>query len=140
MNNKSRGNKSICEKWMKLITNIVKVSYISIAKIGFRESEPPQTMPRTTRNSAPSLPRYPKILRSQEPIDSSKRVSYPINPRDTNRSSINIIVDDESSIDGEASDFIKRVREKNFKDASEITDQSILPPPPRIMFHLSSAY
>ncbi|GKA04527.1 ribonuclease H-like domain-containing protein [Tanacetum coccineum] len=136
MKNKSRGNKSICEKWMTLMANIVKVSYISMAKIGFRESAPPQTMPRTARNSATSLPRYPKNLRSQEPVDSSKRVSYPVNPRGMNGSSLNMIKDDESSIDREASDFIKTVREKNFKDASEIMDlsESILPPPPRIMF------
>ncbi|PWA69714.1 hypothetical protein CTI12_AA282300 [Artemisia annua] len=142
MNNKSRSNKSICEKSMNLMTNIMKVSYISMAKIGYRTSAPPQQMARATHNPAPSLPRYPKNLRLQKPIDSTQRVSYLINPDHTNRSSLNMIKDDESNIDREASDFIKTVRERNFKDASEITNLSefVLPPPPRIMFQSSSAY
>ncbi|GKB06277.1 hypothetical protein Tco_0834510 [Tanacetum coccineum] len=47
----------------------------------------------------------------------------------------------ESNIDKVASDFIKTGRERNFKDASEITNVSefILPTPPRIMFQSSSA-
>nr|GEW73360.1 hypothetical protein [Tanacetum cinerariifolium] len=127
---------------MNLMTNIVKVSYISIAMIGFRTSAPPQQIARATHNPAPSLPRYTKSLRSQKPIDSTKRVSYLVNPDHTNRSSLVKVKDDESNIDREASDFIRRVRERNFKDASEITNHSefILPPPPRIMFQSSSSY
>ncbi|PWA69713.1 hypothetical protein CTI12_AA282290 [Artemisia annua] len=126
---------------MNLMTNIMKVSYISIAKIGFRTSAPPQ-MARATHNPAPSLSRYPKNLRPQKPIDSTQRVSYLINPDHTNRSSLNMIKDDESNIDREASDFIKTVRERNFKYASEITNPSefVLPPPPHIMFQSSSDY
>nr|GEV42624.1 reverse transcriptase domain-containing protein [Tanacetum cinerariifolium] len=48
----------------------------------------------------------------------------------------------ESNIDKEASDFIKTIRERNFKDANEITNISefILPTQPRIMFQSSSPY
>nr|GFD21891.1 hypothetical protein [Tanacetum cinerariifolium] len=47
----------------------------------------------------------------------------------------------ESNIDKEALDFIKTGHERNFKDASEITNvlEFILPAPPRIMFQSSSA-
>ena len=116
MINKHSSNKSICENSMNLMTNIMKVSYISIANIGFRTSAPLQQMARATHNPAPSLSRYPKNLRLQKPIDSTQRVSYLINPDQTNRSSLNMIKDGESNIDMEASDFIKTVLERNFKD------------------------
>ncbi|KAL4566562.1 hypothetical protein LXL04_030679 [Taraxacum kok-saghyz] len=139
MNTKTRSNKSICEKSMKLMTNIVKVSYISIAKISLRTPVPSPT-PQPQRIPAP---RYTSNLRSQEPIiNNSKPVSYLIHPdRDTNRSSKNMIIDDES-VDMKAWDFIRKVREKNFKDVSEITNLSefILPPPPRIMLKSSTPY
>lgn len=140
MNNKSRSNKSICEKSMKLMTNIVKVSYISIAKFGLKAPGPPhQPLARATPNPAPSLVRYPRnYLRSNEPT-----VSYLIHPRDTNRLSKNMIQDDES-VDTKAWDYIKKVREKNMKDESEMADVSelILPPPPpaRIMRRSLAAY
>ncbi|KAI3820796.1 hypothetical protein L1987_08344 [Smallanthus sonchifolius] len=136
MNRNSRSNKSTCEKSMKLITNIVKVSYISIAKIGFRTHAPPQPLARPTHNPAPSLPRYPRNLRPQEPT-----VSYLVHPSDANRSNMSMIKDDES-VDREAWDFIKKVHAKNMKDASEITNfyEFILPPPPHIMLQSSSSY
>ncbi|KAI3686474.1 hypothetical protein L1987_80152 [Smallanthus sonchifolius] len=117
---------------MKLMTNIVKVSYISIAKIGFRTHAPPQPQARATHNPAP---RYPRNLRPQEPT-----VSYFIHPGGTNRSNMSMVKDDES-VDREAGDFIKKVRAKNMKDASEITNfyESILPPPPHIMLQSSSS-
>ncbi|KAI3717780.1 hypothetical protein L1987_69607 [Smallanthus sonchifolius] len=121
---------------MKLMTNIMKVSYISIAKFGFRTSAPQQQLARATQNLTRSLVRYPRNLRTQEPT-----VSYLLHAGDTNRSSMSMIQDDES-VDREAWDFIKKVREKNMKDASEMMNLSelILPPPPRIMLQSSVAY
>ncbi|KAI3504630.1 hypothetical protein L1887_26251 [Cichorium endivia] len=143
MNTKSRSNKSICENSMKLMRNIVKVSYISLAKISLRKGAPPPLPPQriAAQNRVPSLPRYTRNLRSQEPINSSKPVSYLIDPDETNRSSMSMIKDDES-VDLKAWDFIRKVHEKNLKDVSEITNFSefILPPPPRIMLQSSSAY
>lgn len=126
-NNTTRTNKSICEKSMKLMTNIVKVSYISIATIGLRTHAPSNSLARATHNPAPSLPSYPRNLRPQEPS-----VSYLVPPGDTNKSSMSMIKDDESVIDRDAGDFIKKVRARNMKDANEMTNiyESILPPPP----------
>ncbi|CAH1439623.1 unnamed protein product [Lactuca virosa] len=117
MNNKSRSNKSICEKSMKLMTNIVKVSYFSIAKTSLRIGAPPPPPPPPPP-PAPSLHRYTRNLRLQQPINSSKPVSYLIHPdHDTKRSSVNMIKDDETeSVDMKAWDFIRKVREKNLKD------------------------
>ncbi|MFS7963240.1 hypothetical protein Hanom_Chr08g00735751 [Helianthus anomalus] len=136
MNSNSKSNNSICEKSMKLMTNIVKVSYISIATFGFRTGAPQQPLARATPNPSPSLCRYPRNLRSHEPT-----VSYLINPGDTKKSSMNMIRDDES-VDREALDFIERVRAKHMKDASKITNQSelVLPPPPRVKWQSSAAY
>ncbi|KAF5807169.1 hypothetical protein HanXRQr2_Chr05g0230551 [Helianthus annuus] len=138
MSNKSRSNQSVCEKSMKLMTNIVKVSYISIAKIGFRTHAPPPSLARATHNPAPSLAaRYPRNLRSHEPT-----VSYLVHPGHTNRSNTRMIKDDDENVDREAWDFINKVHAKNMKDASnEMTNlhEFVLPPPPHIMLQPSSS-
>ncbi|KAK1435796.1 hypothetical protein QVD17_01565 [Tagetes erecta] len=127
---------------MKLMTNIVKVSYISIAKLGFRSHGPPHTpLVRPTPNPARSFVRYPRNLISSETTVSN----YLIHPGDINKPYKNMIQDDESDVDTKAWDFIKKVREKNMKDANEMTDVSELilpppPPPPRIMRRSLAAY
>lgn len=123
---------------MKLMTNIVKLSYISIATIEFTTHAPPRPLARATYSRGPSLVRHPRNLISQDQAS----VSYLKNPEDMNKSSMSMIKDDES-VDKEAWDFIKKVTEKNLKDASEITNLSEFifpPPPPRIMMQSSSAY
>ncbi|KAI3673459.1 hypothetical protein L6452_39578 [Arctium lappa] len=99
----------------------------------------PQQPQPTTRNPSSSMHRYPRNLRLQEPISyKSKPVSYLIYPGDdhrANRSSLSMI-NDEESVDRDAWDFIKKVREKNLKDASDEMSklsEFVLPPPPRIV-------
>ncbi|KAK1407274.1 hypothetical protein QVD17_38888 [Tagetes erecta] len=122
----TNNNNSICEKSMKLMTNIVKLSYISIATIGLRTHAPSNSLAQATHNHAPSHPLYPKNLRPQEPI-----VKYLVSPGGTRKSNMSMIKDDEN-VDRNAGDFINKVRAKYMKDANEMTNiyESILPPPP----------
>ncbi|KAL8215959.1 hypothetical protein R6Q57_022796 [Mikania cordata] len=138
-NNQSRSNNSICEISINLITNIVRVSYISAANIGFITQAPSPSLARATRNPAPSSsPQYPRNLRSQEPT-----VSYLMHPSDTNGSNMSMIKDDEN-VDQKASNFIKKVHARNMKDANERSnfDEFIIPPPPppHNMLQSSSSY
>jgi len=123
---------------MNLMTNIVKVSYISLAKTSLRTTAggPPQPQATTTQNPNSSMHQYPRNLRFQEPI--IKRSKPVIHPSDhhASRSALNVI-NDEESVDRDAWDFIKKVHEKNLKEASEVSGLSefVLPPPPHIMRH-----
>ncbi|KAA8540889.1 hypothetical protein F0562_024973 [Nyssa sinensis] len=119
MNKKSRSKRSLCEKSMKIVANIVKLSSFSIAKISLGTAGPP---PRTKNLASfdsdkvvndPLLPRFPGS-RSQEPQCSSKSVSYLIEPIEGNEF-VDVICE-EKSIDGRASAYITKVHEKNRHD------------------------
>lgn len=69
--------------------------------------------------------------RSQESQGSSKPISFVMQP-DEGNGSTHAIHKENSVIDGRASDYIRKVHEKNHKDAREMSELSsyILPPPP----------
>ncbi|PSS07831.1 Homeobox-leucine zipper protein [Actinidia chinensis var. chinensis] len=61
MNNKGKRNKSLCEKSMKMVTNIVKLSSFSIAKVSLGTSEP--SSPATKNlNLSQALSKFPMAL------------------------------------------------------------------------------
>ncbi|KAK9278255.1 hypothetical protein L1049_027819 [Liquidambar formosana] len=83
MNNKKarNNNKSLCQKSMKMVTNILKLSSFSIAKMSLGSARPPAA----TKNlasmkgsimvaSEPLLPQFPLSQRSLEPERSSKPI------------------------------------------------------------------
>ncbi|KAK3031754.1 hypothetical protein RJ639_036634 [Escallonia herrerae] len=123
---------------MMVVTNMVKLSSLSIAKASLGTPGTPQSTKKlasvagtatVARNS--SLPQFPRTPRSQEPQSSSKPI-YLIQPDEGNVSSY--IIDEEKSVDVKASDFIRKVHEKNRYDSSETSDFSphLMPPPPRV--------
>ncbi|KAK2965162.1 hypothetical protein RJ640_005325 [Escallonia rubra] len=123
---------------MMVVTNMVKLSSLSIAKASLGTPGTPQSTKKlasvtgtgtVARN--PSLPQFPRTPRSQEPQSSSKPI-YLIQPDEGNVSSY--VIDEEKSVDVKASDFIRKVHEKNRYDSSETSDFSLhlMPPPPRV--------
>lgn len=121
MNSKGRrSNKSICEKSMKMVANIVKLSPLFIAKMSLGTT----AVPSTSNRSLSSFSGPVKVSNTppQEPKSSSRPViSYLIEPTEGHyKSSYTIPIHEElTSVDGRASDFIRRVHEKIRYDSGE---------------------
>ncbi|CAI0399060.1 unnamed protein product [Linum tenue] len=129
---------------MKVVVNIMRLSSLSIAKMSLGTTT---TSPVVNRNLAPITesvmgtkepllpPQTPAgTRRSQEPW--SKPNSYLMEPAGRGKgaagTTASFVVHEEgkgSVIDGRASDYIRKVHEKNRNDASKLTPL-ILPPPP----------
>lgn len=140
MSNKGKSNNnSLCEKSMKMVTNVIKFSSFSIAKRSLGTYGPP-TVAKTYESmkggiavsKSPLLPQYPN-QRLQEPLNASKPVGYLIEPVEGNGFLSTIC--EERTVDGKASDYIRRVHEKNRYDLNEVSNFSayIEPDPPRVV-------
>lgn len=139
MNSKDRSSKSLCERSMKMVTNIVKLSSFSIANMSLGTSR----APRSSRNHSlsvghnpqvvdpePLLPRIPGSRRRSQ--ESSRPISYLVEPGEGVESTCLVL--EEKNVDGMASDYINKVHKKNRHYLHEISEDYpiILPPPPRI--------
>ncbi|CAI0399059.1 unnamed protein product [Linum tenue] len=122
---------------MKVVVNIMRLSSLSIAKMSLGTTT---TSPVVNRNLAPITesvmgtkepllpPQTPAgTRRSQEPW--SKPNSYLMEPAGRGKGAAGTTEGKGSVIDGRASDYIRKVHEKNRNDASKLTPL-ILPPPP----------
>lgn len=129
MNSKDRSNKSICEKSMKMVVNIIKLSSFCIAKVSLGVGGHPVAAKNLVPVISSVMVDMPsQSRRSQELQSSSKQTSYLIEPSEKDKS---IVIREEMSIDGRASAYIRKVHEnRNHYDASKLS-QFILPPPPR---------
>ncbi|KAK6787702.1 hypothetical protein RDI58_016227 [Solanum bulbocastanum] len=139
MKNKSRSNNSLCEKSMKMVTNVIRLSSFSIARMSLGIATEPApggkitaSYPATFIKVSPTA-QFPESLRSQEPVNDKKPIAYLIEPTENGKSSLYAVNDE--TVDGRASDYIRRVHEKNRHDSSEAMKLSafIIPPPPRFV-------
>ncbi|PIN22651.1 hypothetical protein CDL12_04635 [Handroanthus impetiginosus] len=146
MNRKGKNNKSLCEKSMEVVINFVKLSSFSIAKMSLRPSSPqsPSTVEKhkdsrsfhanfsDSLRSVSSLSSNLKLQKSQR---SSKAISYLLEPfGEGNTNSSTFVVNEEESIDGKASEYIRKVHEKNRHNSQETSniDAYVMPPPPHL--------
>ncbi|KAL9337816.1 hypothetical protein Peur_069585 [Populus x canadensis] len=145
MGSKHGNNNSLCEKSMKMVVNIIKLSSFSIAKMSLGTPSPPvatKSLAHVTGSvvvpKEPLLSQIPGSRRSQEPQGSSNPKSFVMQPDEGNGSS-HVIHEDNSVINGRASDYIRKVHEKNRNDALETSKLTpyIPPPPPRAVKSLS---
>ncbi|KAI5569114.1 hypothetical protein BDE02_12G056800 [Populus trichocarpa] len=140
MSSKNRSNNSLCEKSMKVAVNIIKLSSFSIAKMSLGTHGPPVVtkshIPMTGSvmvANEPLLSQIPGSRRSQESQGSSKPISFVMQP-DEGNGSTRAIQKENSVIDGRASDYIRKVHEKNHNDARETSElSSYVPPLPRAL-------
>lgn len=140
MSNKGKSNNnSLCEKSIKMVTNMIKLSSFSIAKRSLGTYGPPPVAKSYESmkggiavSKNPLLPRYPS-QRLQEPLNASKPIGYLIEPGEGNGSLRTIC--EEQTVDGKASDYIRRVHERNRYDLNEVSNFStyIEPAPPRVV-------
>ncbi|KAG5230078.1 hypothetical protein OIU78_029825 [Salix suchowensis] len=139
MSSKHRNNNSICEKSMNMVVNIIRLSSFSIATMSLGSPSPPVVSKRlvpvagsVAADKEPLMTPIPGSRRSQESHGSSKPISFVMQP-DEGTGSSRVIHKENSFIDERASDFIRRVHEKNRNDALEASKHSphIPPPPPR---------
>lgn len=146
MKNKVRSNESLCEKSMKMVTNMVKLSSLSISKVSLGISGPPPATKNLASVTAslmvvdkPPLLQFPGNRRSQEPQSGTKPMGYLIAPVAGNGSSS--IIREDNSIDGKASDYIEKVRKKIRCASNKTTNHSayIMPPPTPRVVKLSSS-
>ncbi|OAY30957.1 hypothetical protein MANES_14G072000v8 [Manihot esculenta] len=138
MSRKVRSNDSLCEKSMKMVVSIIKLSSFSIAKMSLGATEPavvtkklaPVTGSVMDANG-PLLPQIPRSHKSQQVRSRSKPFSFVMQP-DEGNSSAYTIHEENSVIDGMASDYIRKFHEKNSYDAHfhEISNLSAYRPTP----------
>ncbi|KAJ6676758.1 hypothetical protein OIU85_009981 [Salix viminalis] len=128
MSSKHRNNNSICEKSMNMVVNIIRLSSFSIATMSLGSPCPPVVSKRLVPVEAGSVAAAKEPLMTQ----SSKPISFVMQPDEGNGSS-RVIHKENSFIDERASDYIRRVHEKNRNDAHEASKHSphMPPPPPR---------
>ncbi|MCD7461714.1 hypothetical protein HAX54_046874 [Datura stramonium] len=133
MNNKSRSNKSLCERSMKMVTNVIRLSSFSIARMSLGMATQPAAgkIPATLIKGSPTA-QFPESLRSQEPVNIKKPIAYLIEPDESGKS---LYAVNEKCVDGRASDYIRRVHEKNRHDSNEAMSFSafVIPPPPHFV-------
>ncbi|KAM3307833.1 hypothetical protein P3S67_009577 [Capsicum chacoense] len=135
MKNKSRSSDdSLCEKSMKMVTNVIRLSSFSIARMSLgiaTQPAPAGKIPATFIRGSPTA-QFPESLRSQETVNVKKPIAYLIDPTESGKSS-SLYAVNEKCIDGRASDYIRRVHEKNRHDSNEAMSFSpfVIPPPPR---------
>lgn len=113
-----------------MVTNIVKLSSLSIANRSLETSaSPPATRRLGTTVNNPPRPQFPQSLRSQEP----KLISFLIHPAEGNEALS--MIREEETVDGKASDYIRKVHDKNRNVLEETSKVSayIMPPPPHVM-------
>ncbi|OIT35385.1 hypothetical protein A4A49_20398 [Nicotiana attenuata] len=139
MNNKSRSNKSLCEKSIKMVTNVIRLSSLSIARMSLGISVQPEAVKTPVTGPATfvkgsTTAQFPESLRSQEPLNIKKPIAYLIEPVKSDKS-MHHVIHEKNGVDGRASDYIRKVHEKNRHDSNEAMSFSafIIPPPPRFM-------
>ncbi|KAF2311376.1 hypothetical protein GH714_022142 [Hevea brasiliensis] len=123
MNSKYRSNDSLWEKSMKMVVNIIKLSSFSIAKMSLGATGPTvvtkQLAPVTGSvmdADGPLLPQIARSHKSQQVRSRTKPFSFVMQPDDGNDSP-HTIYEENSVIDGMASDYIRKFHEKNSYDA-----------------------
>jgi hypothetical protein len=118
MSSDDRCNESLCEKSIKMVANIIKLSSFSISKMtlgeGRQTAAPRSLEPLADSAMADNKPEPFRISgsrRSQQPQGGSKH-SFLIEPGEKNDSTYEIH-EEMMSIDGRASAYIRKVHEKN---------------------------
>ncbi|KAE8697633.1 Detected protein of unknown function [Hibiscus syriacus] len=133
-------NKSLCEKSMKVVVNIIKLSSFSIAKMGLGEAtghptaakSPTSIMDSNTFVDGP-MPRAPRASGMSEKLQSrSKPYSFVMHPANGGNESLVVREGKRDDGDGKFAAYIKKVHEKkrsNLHEAAKLSPY-ILPPPP----------
>ncbi|XVF12037.1 hypothetical protein REPUB_Repub08aG0080300 [Reevesia pubescens] len=129
-----RSDKTLCEKSMKMVVNIIKLSSFSIAKMSLGETGHPTT---ATKNLTPATHSdmvtdelLQPQLRSEKLQSRSKPYSFVMQPGGENESLM--VHEEKRDSDGIFAAYIRKVHEKNRSNSHEASKLSpyILPPPP----------
>ena len=111
-----RSEESLCEKSMKVVANVIRLSAFSIAKrsLGTTVGDPvePSGNNLQTKTNSLIVPSKP-LLRAQIPQTKSKQ-TYLVEP----------VVKEDMNVDGRATDYIRKVRQKNHKDLLVVSETS----------------
>lgn len=126
MRGNERIEESLCEKSMKVVANVIRLSAFSIAKrsLGSTGSGGPVASSRNFQPATETLNMVAAakpLLRAQKPQTSSNQTYY-VEPDGVKGSSY--VVMEDMNVDGRASDYIRKVREKNQKDLFVISEAS----------------
>ncbi|PKI63164.1 hypothetical protein CRG98_016349 [Punica granatum] len=139
MNSKDRSSESLCERSMKMVTNIIKLSSFSIAKASLGTPGRSQSNGNLSISSgndsymASPGPLVHRFRGSHQLQETSKPTSYLVEPGEGVGSTY--VIDEDKNVDGMASDYIARVHKKNRHYLRETPEDFaiILPPPPRVV-------
>ncbi|CAN4100460.1 unnamed protein product [Withania somnifera] len=129
---KNKSNSSLCENTVKMVTNVIRLSSFSIARMSLGMATQPATAGKfpashpATFTKDSQVAEFPASFRSLEPVNIKKPIAFLIEPTESGKSSLYAV--NEKSVDGRASDYIRRVHEKNRRDSNEA-----IPPPPRFV-------
>ncbi|XAR50117.1 hypothetical protein NMG60_11004357 [Bertholletia excelsa] len=117
MEKKGGSKTSVCQKMMKMLGNVLKLSCLSAARMGRRPTEnPPVTQGLTSLTGSAKVAADPPL--SQFSGSQIEQVA-------------SCVIHEEYCVDKRASEYIRRVREKNLSHSREASMfSSLLPPPP----------
>lgn len=129
MRGKDRNN-SLRDNSMKMVVNIIKLSSFSIANMSLGAAGP-STATKIVGDNEPLLPQFPGSQKSEKSWNSSK-ATFLMEPSGGDKSSYVNLIQEGKCVDGMASEYIRKVHQKNksFCETSNLS-QDILPPPPR---------
>ncbi|KAL3748316.1 hypothetical protein ACJRO7_009535 [Eucalyptus globulus] len=139
MSYNNRSNDSLCGRSMKMMTNILRSSSLSIASttLGTTVRSVPIRSHSFAEDSSMMAEKSvvvqsPGTCLSQQPRGRSMPVTYLVELEDGTESAY--VLRDDMNVDGRASDYIARVHRKNRHHSHEASENApiILPPPPRM--------
>lgn len=113
MKSKEKKDNALYENSMKVVANLIKMSSFSLAKmsLGTIENDPVKPRKLEPATSFVVVEKNP-MLRSQEPVTRKKKFSYLVEPDEGYQSKV---VKEDMNVDGKASEYIRKVHEKNQK-------------------------
>ncbi|KAF9624701.1 hypothetical protein IFM89_012994 [Coptis chinensis] len=135
---KRNNKKSLCEKTMKIVVNIMKISSLSLAQMSLGSTAAPQTI-TYENSSSDAFVEITRItqdsgqLRLQELENSSNLSSLFLNPNEGKASSY--VIREVKDVNEAASDYIHKFHDNNRKHASnfKVSPYVIPPPPPPVV-------
>lgn len=112
MRSRERIEESLCEKLMKVVANVIRLSAFSIAKrsLGTTGEDPVASRNFQHATETLNMVSTKPLLRAQMPQTNSSQ-TYLVEPDGVKGSSY--VVEEDMNVDGRASAYIRKVREKN---------------------------
>ncbi|KAB2001966.1 hypothetical protein ERO13_D11G031200v2 [Gossypium hirsutum] len=127
-----RNERSLCEKSMKMVANIIRLSSFSIAKMSLGEPTTATTKSPVPTTGSDTFTDEPSRFSGSHKQTRSKPYSFMMEPAASDGNESRMVREEKEHSDGRFAEYIRKVHEKNRRNSHEASKHSsyILPPPP----------